>query len=87
MDSIGSSYLEDEDDERTDPIVKTGRIQEKVKGTIKNWIFAMPNLDYTSRGYNVTPKLVKLVQILRAFEHQGDSFRGIVFGKMISLSI
>ncbi|KIJ56735.1 hypothetical protein M422DRAFT_57385 [Sphaerobolus stellatus SS14] len=79
MDSIGAGYADDDDDEHTDPAVRAARIQQKVKNTIKNWIFAMPNLDYTSRGYNVTPKLVKLIQILRACEPQGDSFRGIVF--------
>jgi len=83
MDSIGGGYADDEDDEHNDPLMKTARIQERVKSTIKNWIFAMPNLDYTSRGYNVTPKLVKLIQILRACEPQGEAFRGIVFGKCL----
>ncbi|KAF8591451.1 ribonuclease III [Ramaria rubella] len=80
MDEITTlGYVDDDDDERRDPLIKAAMLQEKVKNTVKNWIFAMPNLDYTSRGYNVTPKLAKLVQILKACEPQGESFRGIVF--------
>lgn len=40
----------------------------------------MPNLDFSSREFNVTPKFAKLVQILKACEPQGDVFRGIIFG-------
>ena len=78
--SITPDYAHDDDEEPNDPGMKATRIQEKVKNVVKNWIFAMPNLDFTSRGYNVTPKLVKLVQILKACEPQDDLFRGIVFG-------
>jgi endoribonuclease Dicer len=81
MDSIITPlYADDDDDERRDPVLKAARIQERVKNTVKNWIFTMPNLDYTSRGYNVTPKFAKLVQILKACEPQGDSFRGLILG-------
>jgi endoribonuclease Dicer len=85
MDSaIATDYVDDDDDEPDDPALKAARIQVKVKNVVKNWIFAMPNLDYTSRGYNVTPKLVKLVQILKACEPQGELFRGIVFGNILT---
>lgn len=88
MDStITPDYVDDDDDEPDDPVIKAARIQVKVKNIVKNWIFAMPNLDYTSRGYNVTPKLVKLVQILKACEPQGDLFRGIVFGNALTKAI
>ena len=89
MDSnITTNYADDDDDDEPDePAAKARRIQEKVKNVLKNWIFAMPNLDYTSRGYNVTPKLVKLVQILKACEPQGDLFRGIVFGNASTKSV
>jgi endoribonuclease Dicer len=86
--NILPSYVDDDDDdEPDDPAVKATRIQEKVKNVVKNWIFTMPNLDYTSRGYNVTPKLVKLVQILQACAPQGDHFRGIVFGNTLIKSV
>lgn len=80
--STTAGYVDNDDDdpEPNEPAAKAKRIQEKVINVVKNWIFTMPNLDYTSRGYNVTPKLVKLVQILKACEPQGDLFRGIVFG-------
>lgn len=58
------------------------RVKKKVHNIIKNWIFALPNLDHTSRGYNVTPKVVKLVQVIKTFEPQGESFRGIIFGNL-----
>jgi endoribonuclease Dicer len=47
---------------------------------IKNWEYTMPNLDPSSRGLNVTPKFLKLVQILQSCRPHEDSFRGIVFG-------
>ncbi|GJJ07506.1 hypothetical protein Clacol_001708 [Clathrus columnatus] len=79
-------YLEedDDDDERDikqqDSVSRSAlKVKKKVYSIIKNWIFALPNLDHTSRGYNVTPKLVKLVQTLKAFEPQGENFRGIIF--------
>ena len=82
MDSIITPVYadDDDDDEHQDPTHKVAIIQKRVKHTVKNWIFTMPNLDYTSRGYNVTPKLAKLVHILKACEPQGDYFRGIIFG-------
>jgi hypothetical protein len=55
-----------------------------VRDIVKNWVFSMPNLDPTSRGCNVTPKFVKLVEVLKACEPFGESFRGIVFGESIS---
>ena len=48
--------------------------------TIKNYMFTMPNLDPASRQFNVTPKFVKLVQILKACQPEGNTFRGIIFG-------
>lgn len=84
MENQPDLHLDNEDD---DDIVnqqdaasrKDLEVQKKVYNIIKNWIFALPNLDHTSRGYNVTPKLVKLVQILKTFEPHGESFRGIIF--------
>jgi endoribonuclease Dicer len=53
---------------------------------IKNWEYTMPNLDPSSRGLNVTPKFLKLVQVLQSCRPHEDSFRGIVFGKLLPLS-
>jgi endoribonuclease Dicer len=53
---------------------------------IKNWEYTMPNLDPSSRGLNVTPKFLKLVQVLQSCRPHEDSFRGIVFGELLHLS-
>jgi endoribonuclease Dicer len=52
---------------------------------VKNWEYTMPNLDSSSRGLNVTPKFLKLVQILQSCRPHEDSFRGIVFGEHLPL--
>lgn len=57
------------------------KTKSNIRNAIKNWMFTMPNLDHTSRGFNVTPKFAKLMQVLKACEPQGEAFRGIVFGK------
>jgi endoribonuclease Dicer len=51
---------------------------------IKNWEYTMPNLDPSSRGLNVTPKFLKLVQVLQSCRPHEDSFRGIIFGEYLS---
>ncbi|KAF4602175.1 hypothetical protein EYR40_005379 [Pleurotus pulmonarius] len=53
--------------------------QSKCLQTIKNWNYTMPNLDASSQGFNVTPKLLKLVELLKACQPYGEAFRGIVF--------
>jgi endoribonuclease Dicer len=58
-------------------------IELTVRDIIKNCVFSMPNLDPSSRGFNVTPKFARLMQILKSCEPYGESFRGIVFGLFI----
>jgi endoribonuclease Dicer len=53
---------------------------KRIRDIVKNWDFTMPNLDSSSRGFNVTPKFLRLVQILKSCEPYGEGFRGIVFG-------
>jgi endoribonuclease Dicer len=72
--------FEEEEDLPTDSAVQMAKARQGVYRTIKNWTFTMPNLDPTSRGFNVSPKIAKLVQILQCFQKEGDSFRGIVLG-------
>lgn len=90
MENQTDLHLDNEDDDIIDQQDAASRknleVQKKVYNIIKNWIFALPNLDHTSRGYNVTPKLVKLVQILKTFEPHGESFRGIIFGNLFILA-
>ncbi|KAJ3811921.1 hypothetical protein F5876DRAFT_88014 [Lentinula aff. lateritia] len=38
-----------------------------------------PNIDITSSGFNLTPKVLKLVQILKCCQDLGDGFRGVIF--------
>jgi endoribonuclease Dicer len=58
-------------------------VELTVRDIIKNCVFSMPNLDPSSRGFNVTPKFARLMQILKSCEPYGESFRGIVFGLFI----
>ena len=67
----------DNGDSQADRLLKT---KINIRNSIKNWVFAMPNLDKSSRGFNVSSKLLKLIQILNACKPEGDIFRGIVFG-------
>ncbi|KAJ7499006.1 hypothetical protein FB451DRAFT_1203918 [Mycena latifolia] len=73
-----SSYSEDDDD---GPLEDLNKRKAKIWDAVTNWTFTMPNLDPNSRGFNVTPKFLKLVQILKSCEHYGEDFRGIVFVK------
>ncbi|KAG9317557.1 hypothetical protein JVU11DRAFT_1764 [Chiua virens] len=50
----------------------------EVRNLIENWDFSMPNANPSSRGFNVTPKFARLVEVLRAYGPCGDDFRGIV---------
>ena len=77
--SVSVAYNEDE--EHAKEYVALFEIRE----IIKNWEYTMPNLDPSSRGLNVTPKFLKLVQVLQSCSPHEDSFRGIVFGEHIHL--
>ena len=74
-------------DEDVEPDPKAPQTKERlakleVLNTIKHWDFSMPNLDASSRGFNVTPKFLKLAQILKSCQPYGEDFRGIVFGQL-----
>jgi len=79
--SVSRAY--NEDDEHAKEYVALFEIRE----IIKNWEYTMPNLDPSSRGLNVTPKFLKLVQILQSCRPHEDSFRGIVFGRRLHSSL
>jgi endoribonuclease Dicer len=71
---------DDVDEDDTDvPPVELMKIQ--MFNVIRNWAYAMPNLDPSSRGFNVSHKFVRLVQALNTFKAYGEAFRGIIFGK------
>lgn len=55
--------------------------KSNIMSIIKNHMFTIPNIDPTSRQFNVTPKFVKLVQVLKACQLEASMFRGIVFGE------
>jgi endoribonuclease Dicer len=80
---IGSNIIptyEEDEDAQNQSNMSPEKARTQVRDTIKNWVFTMPNLDPSSRGFNVTPKFAKLVQILKSCKLYGDDFRGIVFG-------
>jgi endoribonuclease Dicer len=79
--SISLAYNEDE--EHAKEYIALFETRE----IIKNWVYTMPNLDSSSRGLNVTPKFLKLVQILQSCRPHEDSFKGVVFGGHLYLLI
>ena len=86
--STYDNFVFEEDDELqagSDAAIR--KAKNSIKNTIRNWMFTMPNLDSSSRGFNVTPKFAKLLEILQACEPQGDAFRGIIFGIISRCSI
>lgn len=68
-----AAHTNDDDDVLSD-------IPNKICDLVKNWVFAMPNLNISSRGFNVTPKFVQLIHVLRSCGAYGDKFRGIILG-------
>ncbi|KAG7449599.1 ribonuclease III [Guyanagaster necrorhizus] len=70
-----STWDEHDDDDAAPEIA----LKVSVRDIVKNWTFAMPNLDIGSRGFNVTPKFLRLVQILKACDPLDMRFRGLVF--------
>ncbi|KAF9055191.1 ribonuclease III [Hymenopellis radicata] len=57
----------------------TARMRLKARDVIKSWTFSMPNLNIYTVGCNVSPKFLRLVQVLKACEPMRKGFRGIVF--------
>jgi endoribonuclease Dicer len=80
---IESSIVDPDEDEEPDPAApqtKERLAKLEILNAIKHWDFSMPNLDPSSRGFNVTPKFLKLAQILKSSQPYGDNFRGLVIG-------
>ncbi|KAF8913820.1 hypothetical protein CPB84DRAFT_1832684 [Gymnopilus junonius] len=72
-----SGYDDLDEDDVDIPIRE--RMKVGVFRVVKNWMFAMPNLDASSRGFNVSHKFLRLTQILTTFKTHGEGFRGIIF--------
>jgi endoribonuclease Dicer len=81
-DSVPPLYEEDEDSNDQSGM-SPARRKARIRDIVKNWAFAMPNLHSGSRGFNITPKFLKLIKVLKSCQPYGDSFRGIVFGRSI----
>jgi endoribonuclease Dicer len=60
------------------------RIQ--IRDLLRNWTFTMPNINPSSNGFNVSHKLLRLIQTLEACSEFGEDFRGIIFGMSVILS-
>ncbi|KAF8165429.1 hypothetical protein B0H34DRAFT_689150 [Crassisporium funariophilum] len=69
----------EDSDEDSDESPSTNSIKSRMRGVVKNWAYTMPNLDSSSRGFNVSHKFLRLVQVLATFSSYGDGFRGIIF--------
>ena len=67
----------DEDEQGTP---SSDRMKFQMRDIVKNWAFTMPNLDPSSRGFNVSHKFLRLAQVLITFSSYGEGFRGIIFG-------
>lgn len=61
-----------------DPVEKGA---SEIQNLIENWDFSMPNANPSSRGFNLSPKFSRLIQLLRVYGPCGDDFRGIVLGE------
>lgn len=75
---IGESiptWQENEDFETSDSV------RVRMRSTIDNWTFAMPNLNPTAPGFNVTHRFLRLIQILEACGSYGESFTCIIFSE------
>jgi endoribonuclease Dicer len=80
---VSPSYEEEEESR----VQSEGNATKRILDIIKNSVFPMPNLDSSSRGFNVTPKFARLVQILKGCQPYGESFRGIVFGQFLAHTV
>lgn len=80
----GASWFDDSDEEDEGPSEES--IKLRMRNVVRNWAFNMPNLDASSRGFNVSHKFLRLVQVLMTFKSYGDGFRGIIFGMTIPCS-
>lgn len=65
---------------RNDDIDLLSDAPNKICDLVKNWVFAMPNLNISSKGFNATPKFVQFIHVLKSCGAYGDNFRGIVLG-------
>ena len=75
----GAAWFEDSDgDDDEDP--SEDGIKHRIRNVVRNWAFTMPNLDASSKGFNVAHKFLRLIQVLNTFKAYGDGFRGIIFG-------
>lgn len=65
------------EDDDSDP---SQRIRLRIRDTIRNWTFSMPNLNPSAPGFNVSRRFLRLLQALEACQSYGESFRCIIFG-------
>ncbi|KDR83836.1 hypothetical protein GALMADRAFT_150895 [Galerina marginata CBS 339.88] len=75
----GLIFGHDDIDEEDSDIPAPDRMKARIFRIVKNWSFTMPNLDASSRGFNVSHKFLRLVQVLTTFKAHGEGFRGIIF--------
>ncbi|KAJ3869715.1 hypothetical protein EV359DRAFT_69777 [Lentinula novae-zelandiae] len=54
-------------------------LSSEVRQLLQGCKITSPNIDITSSGFNITPKVLKLVQILKSCQDLGDGFRGVIF--------
>ncbi|KAJ8523549.1 hypothetical protein ONZ45_g63 [Pleurotus djamor] len=76
---LPNQQLQSQADSERGPSGNTESNVAELINTVKNWPYTMPNLDPTSRGFNVTPKFIKLTHVIRASSTTGKDFRGLIF--------
>ncbi|KAF9075929.1 hypothetical protein BDP27DRAFT_1540164 [Rhodocollybia butyracea] len=54
-------------------------LPSEFRQVLRDWNFTFPKIDVTSPGFNLTPKALKLVQILMYCQEFGKDFRGVIF--------
>ena len=63
------------------------KVTSDAQALVGNWVFTMPNVNPTSRGFNVTCKFAKLVELLEACKPYDDKFRGIILGGLFGVRL
>ncbi|KAF8639433.1 hypothetical protein AX16_010288 [Volvariella volvacea WC 439] len=79
LSDIKSSVAPWDDDVDEGPGGSIAQVKARISNVVANWEFTMPNLDLSSRGFNVTHKFLRLVQTLKSCKTYGEAFRGIIF--------
>ncbi|KAH8830845.1 hypothetical protein DL96DRAFT_1668523 [Flagelloscypha sp. PMI_526] len=76
-----------EKDEERDDLEGEDQIQWDVRNVLSKYSIGLPRTDPNSALFNVTPKFLRLLQILKSCTAYGEAFRGIIFVQRRSVAL